>query len=139
MGVGAKIKEYAKKQGISLRQLSIQADVPYSTLYSAVQRDSNSMNIEILKKIAYALGTHLPVLLSADEVLEVLKKESANEVEFRHNAEQLLGEMEQEADKFLEEQLLAKIGRLNTDGKEKVAEYIEDLLEVSKYQEQEKE
>lgn len=58
MGIGKIIGEECERQGLSLRQLSIKADVPYSTLYSAVKRDSNGIDATTLKKIAMALNLY---------------------------------------------------------------------------------
>lgn len=55
MGVAAKIGEIAKKRGIPLKELSRRADIPYTTLYNAVKRDSK-IDIETARKIAAALG-----------------------------------------------------------------------------------
>lgn len=56
MGIGKRIGDLCAKRGINLRKLAINADVPYTTLYSAVKRDSDGMDTETLKKIADALG-----------------------------------------------------------------------------------
>lgn len=55
MGVATKIGELAKKRGVSLKELSREIDIPYTTLYHAVKRDSK-MEFETVKKIAAALG-----------------------------------------------------------------------------------
>jgi lambda repressor-like predicted transcriptional regulator len=55
MGVATKIGEIAKKRGIPLKELSRRADIPYTTLYNAVKRDSK-IDIETARKIAAALG-----------------------------------------------------------------------------------
>lgn len=56
MGIGKRIGDLCAERGINLRKLAINADVPYTTLYSAVKRDSDGMDTETLKKIADALG-----------------------------------------------------------------------------------
>lgn len=40
MGVAAIIGEIAKERDISLKELSRRVDIPYTTLYNAVKRDS---------------------------------------------------------------------------------------------------
>lgn len=55
MGVAAKIGEIAKERGISLKELSRQANIPYTTLYNAVKRDSK-MDFETVRSIADAIG-----------------------------------------------------------------------------------
>ena len=55
MGVAAKIGEIAKEKGITLKELSRRADIPYTTLYNAVKRDSK-VDFDVACKIAAALG-----------------------------------------------------------------------------------
>lgn len=55
MGVAVKIGEVAKERNISLKELSRRADIPYTTLYHAVKRDSK-MDFETVQKIADALN-----------------------------------------------------------------------------------
>ena len=56
MGVGKRIGEECKRHGMNLRQLSINSRVPYSTLYSAVNRDSNGIDADTIRKVSNALG-----------------------------------------------------------------------------------
>ena len=53
MGIGAKIGEVAKEKGISLKELSRKINIPYTTLYHAVKRDSK-IEYEIAVKVATA-------------------------------------------------------------------------------------
>lgn len=55
MGAAAIIGEIAKERDISLKELSRRVDIPYTTLYNAVKRDSK-MDFETVQKIADALG-----------------------------------------------------------------------------------
>ena len=55
MGLGKRIGEKCIRQGLTIRQLSLKAGVPYSTLYSAIKRDSDGMDFETVKKLAAAL------------------------------------------------------------------------------------
>ena len=50
MGIGAKIGEVAKEKGISLKELSRKINIPYTTLYHAVKRDSK-IEYEIIQYI----------------------------------------------------------------------------------------
>lgn len=56
MGIGKRIEEECKKRGVNLRKLSMNSGVPYSTIYSAVNRDSNGVDADAVKKIADVLG-----------------------------------------------------------------------------------
>lgn len=63
MSVGAKIKKLCDSQKMSVRKLSINAGVPYSTLYSAIQRDSDGIDANALQRLAAALGVSVSELL----------------------------------------------------------------------------
>lgn len=60
MGIGKRIQELCKKRGLSIRKLSIMANVPYSTLYSIIKRDSDGVDSETISRIAKALN--VPVM-----------------------------------------------------------------------------
>lgn len=78
MGIGTRIGKLCEARKMSLRKLSIQAKVPYSTLYSAVQRDSDGIDSNTLQRIAHALGVTPNVLLDANiDVVEAAKKTDA--------------------------------------------------------------
>ena len=55
MGVAMKIGEKAREKDISLKELSRQVNIPYTTLYNAVKRDSK-MDFRTVQRIAVALG-----------------------------------------------------------------------------------
>lgn len=77
MGIGKRIGLICQEEGISLRQLAIKAKIPYSTLYSAVKRDSSGIDSEVLKRIAEALEVDLvSLLISDDNLAELLPLES---------------------------------------------------------------
>ena len=75
MGTGKRIGNECKRQGLTLRQLAIKADVPYSTLYSAVKRDSDGMTLELLKRISHALNISLYSLADFDLASEAVTEE----------------------------------------------------------------
>lgn len=56
MGLGQEIGNYLDKTGITIKELSQKTEIPYHTLYAAIQRDSSSMKIEYVKKIFNVLG-----------------------------------------------------------------------------------
>ena len=59
MGIGKRIGEECKDAGMTLRQLAIKSGVPYSTLYSAVKRDSDGIDAGTITRLANAL--ELPI------------------------------------------------------------------------------
>ena len=56
MSIGNNLKEYLKDNKKSIRQLAKEINVPATTLYSFIDRDSSNINSELLKKIAAALN-----------------------------------------------------------------------------------
>ena len=67
MGTGKKIGEECKRQGMTLRQLSIQADVPYSTLSSMVKRDSDGISMETMERLTKAMNVSAAYLMGWEE------------------------------------------------------------------------
>ena len=67
MGIGAKIGEVAKEKGISLKELSRKINIPYTTLYHAVKRDSK-IEYEIAVKVASALGVSVDEFYTIGDV-----------------------------------------------------------------------
>lgn len=65
MGVASKIGEIAKERKISLKELSRIVDIPYTTLYHSVKRDSK-MDFETVQRIAAALNIPWSELFSAN-------------------------------------------------------------------------
>lgn len=67
-------------RGFSIRKLSIMANVPYSTLYSIINRDSAGADSETINRIAKALNvTVADILLDIDEMADILSKNITNE------------------------------------------------------------
>lgn len=56
MTIGEKIEQLAKERGWSLHKLAALAGVPYSTVYSAVKRKSNRIDMNALERLAGVLG-----------------------------------------------------------------------------------
>lgn len=73
MGIGNKIGELCEKRGISLRYVAMKAGIPYTTLYSAVKRDSSGMDADTLQKIAQALDVDVHQLLKPVESEDGIK------------------------------------------------------------------
>ena len=114
MGTGKRIGDACQQKGLSLRQLSIKADVPYSTLYSAVKRDSDGISLDALRKIAVALGVDLYSLADFDIASDALAEEiNANNKEAH---------------------VLQLFQCLNSDGQNVAIERLEEMTQLPKYQ-----
>lgn len=117
MGTGKRVGDECKRQGLSLRQLAIKADIPYSTLYSAVKRDSDGITLDILKRIALALNIDLYSLADFDMATDAITEEiNAN----------------RRATK--EEQLLQHFRTLNDNGQSVAVERVQELAQIPAYQ-----
>ena len=69
MGIGSRIKEKLDEQNIAVKELSRRINVPPSTIYSLIRRDSEKVSVDVLLAIANELGTTTDVLL--DETREL--------------------------------------------------------------------
>ena len=114
MGTGKRIGNECKRQGLTLRQLAIKADVPYSTLYSAVKRDSDGMTLELLKRISHALNISLYSLADFDLASEAVTEE------INTNRR--------------ESQLLSHFRTLNDNGQTVAVERVQELTQIPAYQ-----
>lgn len=72
MGIGKRIGEECKDAGMTLRQLSIKSGVPYSTLYSAVKRDSDGIDAGTITRLANALELPISYFYSDPEEGEAI-------------------------------------------------------------------
>lgn len=68
--IGERIGFLAERNHINLRQLALQAGVPYTTLHAIVRRKSNRIQRETLEKIAKALGVTTQFLSNTSAFLE---------------------------------------------------------------------
>lgn len=116
MGTGKRIGDECKRQGLTLRQLAIKADIPYSTLYSAVKRDSDGMTLELLKRISHALNMSLYSLADFDLASEAVTEEiNTNRRESK---------------------LLSHFRNLNDNGQSVAVERVQELTQIPAYQRQ---
>lgn len=70
MGFGLRLEEIMKEKGINANELALKIGVTPSTLYSMIKRDSSRVDIDLIIKIAHALG------ITADELLTGEKQAS---------------------------------------------------------------
>lgn len=113
MGVGNRIAQQCVNKGLSVRQLALKADIPYSTLYSAIKRDSNGIDTATIKKIASALGVSWYELLSDDpeEQAKAIKAYMSEKIA-------MCGDQEYTKRAFLAREITTDYyDQLNTDGK----------------------
>lgn len=66
MGLGVRLKEIIKRQGLTIKELSEQSGVSLNTLYSITKRDNNMARYDIVEKIAKALNISVEELTGLD-------------------------------------------------------------------------
>lgn len=161
MTVGGRIKQYADKRGISLRELSKRADIPYTTLYSMVRSGAVRASHDKLAAIANALEISVNELIpdasirvnSAPEMVELQQKVAAGQAteqeqqawlqanlqglkRMQHSIEFMLSELEQydETKEIARQSRLMKIfDQLNDDGQEEALDFLEVIAGNPKY------
>lgn len=121
MGSGARIGKIAQEKGVSLKELSRRVEVPYTTLYHIVKRDSK-IDYDLSIRLAQALGISVADLYggcitdfverSAQERTTEAQKERQTAL---HKIDRILGEM-------------------NAKGIKVVVERVEELSHVPEYQ-----
>lgn len=72
MAAGQKLKSLLEERGISVNQLSNATGIAKPTLYAIINRDSSRADIDILSKIAAALGVSLDFFASKSTTQEVI-------------------------------------------------------------------
>lgn len=161
MTVGGRIKQYADKRGISLRELSKRADIPYTTLYSMVRSGAVRASHDKLAAIANALEISVNELIpdasirvnSAPEMVELQQKVAAGQAteqekqawleanllglkRMQHSIEFMLSELGQyDETKEIARQsrLMSMFNQLTDDGQEKALDFLEILLGNPEY------
>ena len=66
MGIKNRLISLMDEKHINANELATKADVPPSTIYSILQRDSSRMEIDLIMKIAHALNVSADDLLSEE-------------------------------------------------------------------------
>ena len=67
MGIGKRLEELMKIRNLNTNELAKLIGVAPTTLYSMIKRDSNRVDIDLIIKIAHALGMTADELLSVDQ------------------------------------------------------------------------
>ncbi len=107
MGIGRQVGLICAKRGMSLRKLAIKAGIPYTTLYSAVKRDSDKMDLQLFARITEALDVSLV------ELLEVENKNTENDTRL--------------------DSIIQNYNQLNEAGKDDLAKHAEHLTYIPEY------
>ena len=65
MSVCQNIKAVAEVRGISIKELSRRVDIPYTTLYNMLNRDSERFDLNLLEQIAQSLDVSVGILMGS--------------------------------------------------------------------------
>ena len=65
MSVCQNIKAVAEVRGISIKELSRRVDIPYTTLYNMLNRDSERFDLNLLEQIAQSLDVSVGLLMGS--------------------------------------------------------------------------
>lgn len=109
MGIKNRLTSLLKEKKMNINELASKIGVTSSTLYSIVQRDSTRIDIDLIMKMAHALG------ITADELLseEINQTDSVDVNESR---------------------LLMYYERLNQEGRNRLLEQAEFFASQERYQ-----
>ena len=101
-----------KENNLNKRQFSIKSGIPYTTVDGFYKKGYENIRLTTLKKIANFFGVSLDFLILGKDYTETVSDANNSTLELQY-----------------------KIKKLNSLGKKKADEYIEDLLENPKYTE----
>lgn len=96
MGIGVRLEAIMKAKDINANELAKKIGVTPSTIYSMIKRDSNRVDIDLIIKIAHALG------MTADELLSEEPYEKPDTLAAHFDGEDLSPEEKEEVIKFVE-------------------------------------
>ena len=113
MGIGERIKKILDSKRMTVSELADTVEMPRTSLYSIIKRDSEYMNLNNLYKIANALGVTIYDLQGVPWMNEVAKQNRS--------------------DKDKTQTLLNHYNKLNSLGQEKAIERVKELTEIEKY------
>ena len=96
MGIGVRLEAIMKAKNIYANELAKKIGVTSSTIYSMIKRDSSRVDIDLIIKIAHALG------MTADELLSGENYEKPDTLAAHFDGEIFSEEELKEIDKFVE-------------------------------------
>lgn len=125
MGFGKQLKNVLEEIDMSVAALSREAGIASTTLYSIIDRDTDNVGLDKVKKIEKAVNAIPGGIIY--NLLYGISPENA-EVSTRQYDYYSLG------DDAREYWMLERYNSLNPKGQVKVAEYVEDLTKIPEYQ-----
>lgn len=129
MGIGANVQRIAKEKKISLKELSRRAEIPYTTVYNMVKRDSERVSPENVQKLANALNVGVGELYGV-KIIDGLEKCGLSlEKSNIHDIGQILTDDEQSQ----KDELEAAFNELNSKGRTEAIKRVKELKQIPEY------
>lgn len=139
MNLGDTIRKYRKEKGLTQKELGQLCGINESQIRRYELGGKNSKpKLETIQKIAKALEVSIFDLLDFDSTMDLARKileDSKSNYEL--NIADSLGKIAENKykEKYpLEIRLLAAFDELNEQGKQKIMDYIEDIVKLPQYQ-----
>lgn len=129
MALGKKLKNILKTKNMTVKELSKLTDIPATTLYSFISRDSETGKVDFLNKICETLGITL---------IDLLEFKDSNFYVSSHNVVLSSDTPREEHCTFREQLILRFFRELNHDGQEEVIRYAEYASEKPEYRKEDK-
>ncbi len=158
MALGTKLKLLLIERGMTVKEFADKIQVPATTLYSFITRDSNNAKLDLLQKICTGLDIPLEQLLCDDELhmmsdsLEYQIHNLSNSLVDSEEKELLLNEYNEELNEvrqiielnqwlkcqarqsdYNKTKLLQSYDLLNSDGQDEAVKRIQELTEIKRY------
>lgn len=132
MGLGVRLKEILKNQGLTIKELSKLSGVSINTLYSITKRDNNMARYDIVKKIAKALDISVEELTG--QAIDYNKAENVKNARLHEVIQK--PESESASDKRLD--LIKMVAEISTlaahfDGDEYTEEELEQIKKFAEF------
>lgn len=139
MGIGQRIKQISKEQGMTLKELSEKSGVSYNTIYSITKRDSERVQGSILQCISSVLGVSVSELIgsggaSIDEVIGLIVDEYPKASFSRGIDEKSVRISLGVSEEKRKNSLLRYFGVLNAQGQTVAVDRVRELGKIPEYQ-----
>lgn len=120
MSIGNNLKRIIQEKGTNVNEVASKADIAPQTLYAMIRRNGSKIDIDILEKLALALGVFPGDILPFKQRYNIPSTDSF---------EYTFGELND----VVSIEIIENIDKLNDLGKKEAAKRIEELTQIPKY------
>lgn len=135
MSVADRVDSILQERGLSRRQLAIKAGIPPSSLQSAMERGHN-ITLDMLQKIASALGVSVAVLLDVKPARAVDPNKTPEDKEKRLGMrEGALSNAPRAEDVEAQNKadMLEAMDKLNIPGQQEAVKRVQEMADIERY------